>query len=545
MIALTTRTDWLERFLLDDRADEIDADTRARLDRVRTMLTALLPAAALPLRSAMATLFAETPIAAGYARMAPSIGAQAVINLRSFEELAREFAEERSDARLEDFVADAKRRIAYDDDPQEPELELAGVRVLTIHQAKGLEWPYVFVACCTKNQYAVSEPTDRVVAYDRASGAFALKNDIDGRETFHWLTTTTEHDAQTGRRESANQKAAREREQARVFYVAVTRAKRRVYLTAPAPGGRGEAVYLQTIREWAESVEAGADLRFDSPQGVPAAAIAPNALPSCPNRLVAANVAVTNAGTTAAIRPRVSFTAISAFATCPRMARLRYRLMLPDLRAQTRFVGLDGHDARIEANAARMGSLTHRALELWGRASMTNTVLPVDDALASALLEFADAQPDEIERARAGARQAVAALAGYTILAVEAPFEVAFGETRVEGFIDLIARDSGGRLVVIDYKTGRTQDEHYTLQLALYRRVAELRYPTEVVASAILRLTPQSAGLSFGVPMPDTELDRAVAAAGSFESDVPNVGAWCVKCPYRGSPCTAQLAQAG
>jgi DNA helicase-2/ATP-dependent DNA helicase PcrA len=546
MIALTARNDWLGRSLLDDLEEALERDTATRLARVRALLTALLPAVALPLPRAAAQFFAELPIAASYARSGAASGAQAIINLRSFEELAREFALERPGAQLGDFVAEAQRRIAYDDDPQEPELELDGVRVLTVHQAKGLEWPFVFVACSTKNQYGNAEPTDRVVHYDMASGAFALKNDIDGHETFRWLTLTREHDAESGERIAGGErKRAHEREQARIFYVAITRAKRRVYVTAPAPEVRGEAPYLQAIRDWAESVEAGADLRFDAPL-----AIRPEDTPFAPpnvKRLVTEAAAVTPAnGPASPFHPRVSFTAISAFATCPRMARLRYRLMLPDLReARTRFVGLDAGDADVPGNAARLGSLAHRALELWGRATIESAPIPIDGAFATARLEFADATPAEIERACASARQAVTTLTGHTVLAVEAPFEIALGATRVEGFIDLIVRDPGGGLVVIDYKTGRTENEHYALQLALYRRVAELRYPGQPVATGILRLTAQSATLTFEEPLPDAELERAIAEAGLFESDVANVGPWCTSCAYRGSPCMAALAQAG
>jgi DNA helicase-2/ATP-dependent DNA helicase PcrA len=546
MIALTARKDWLERFLLDDLDDDPDPDTRSRLDRVRATLTALLPAVALPLCAATAHIFAAVPVAASYVRVARAIGAQAIINLRGFEELAREFAAERPGARLGDFVEDTQRRILYDDDPQEPELESDGVRILTIHQSKGLEWPFVFVACSTKNQYGNAEPTDRVVHYDMPSGGFALKNGIDGRETFRWLTLTCEHRPETGERIAGGpRKGAREREQARVFYVALTRAKRRVYVTAPAPAGRGEAPYLNTIRGWAESIEPGVDLRFDAPPRADAAESL-GAVQGHMTRHVTESVVFARTTATASARPRVSFTAVLAFATCPRMARLRYRLMLPDLRpARVRFVGEDAVEAGVPSNAARLGSLTHRALELWGRAAIENVPLPVDEAFASALLEFADATPEEVGRARASARHAVKSLNDYTVLAVEAPFEIAFGETRVEGFIDLVARDSRGSIVVIDYKTGRSEDEHYALQLALYRRVVELRHPGESVTGAILRLTPENATLSLATPMPDAELEKAVAEAGFFESDVANLGPWCATCAYRGSPCMAPLAQAG
>lgn len=226
------------------------------------------------------------------------------------------------------------------------------------------------------------------------------------------------------------------------------------------------------------------------------------------------------------------------------MARLRYRLLVPDLRdAKPRFVGLDTDANARPANAARLGSLAHRALELWGRAALAAEPIPIGEATDRALADFADATPAEMQRARACAERAVEALATYEILAVEEPFEIVVGTTRIEGAIDLVARDRAGRIVVVDYKTGRTEDDHYALQLALYRRAARLRFSAERVESAILRLTPESAAMAFAPPHADDDLERTVARAGLLESDLPKVGTWCDSCAYRGAPCLAPLAR--
>lgn len=551
LISLAARDDWIERFLRGDVDGDLDIDTRMRLAAVREHLTVLLPNVALPVDEALAAMLTELPIAASYVRLgqtvgASAIGAQAIVNLRSFAQLTREFADERPGARLREFVDDAERRIRYDDDPQEAELELDGVRVLTIHQAKGLEWPYVFVACSTRNQYGNAEPTDRVVGYDLDSGAFGLKNDVDGRETLRWLIMRDEHDPDTGERVVQSRRAMlAEREQARVFYVAITRAKRRVYVTAPVPHGGAEARYLASIRAWAESTEPGVDLRFDT---VALAATAESATMTSslpPASRVTERIAAVAEPPAAVVRPRLSFTAIAAFQQCPRRARLQYRLLLPDLReSRPRLVAVDT-DADVSAtNAARLGSLAHRTLEFWGRAVIAGQPIALDDAFAAARLEFADATQAEEKRAVASARHALEALAGYTLLAVETPFEIVFGEVRVEGVIDLIARDANGRLFVIDYKTGRTEDEHYALQLTLYRRVAQLRYPHDCVDAAILRLRPEGASFAPGAEMPADEFDRAIAAVGRFESNVAKVGTWCDFCAYRGSPCMAPLQAA-
>ncbi len=519
----------------------------------------------MPLPAALERILELLPIAASYVSLgkregAETIGAQAIVNLASFELLAREFAADHPGARLRDFVDDVERRILYDDAVEEAELDLDGVRILTIHQAKGLEWPYVFVACSTKNQYATADPTDRVVNYDLDSGAFAIKNDVDGRETFRWICLATDHDPSSGERKPEPQprKQTADREQARVFYVALTRAKKRVYVTVPVPApqsGRagGDAIFIRSIHAWAKAQDVSADLTFDAPGAhAPLGNSRLRATPQTFPRLAALAAAPTST-----FRPRISFTSISAFETCPRQARYRYRLLLPDLRdARPRFVGLDGNETPVVTNAARLGSLTHRALEIWGRAQLEqhrmasrNGVriappIAYDDAFAGALSEFDDVTSDDATRGRESGKRAVEALAGYTLLAVEEPFELIVGQTLVIGAVDLIARGPDGTITVIDYKTGTLAGEKYALQLALYRRVAEQRYPGADIGAAILRLAHDRAAFESASPPSLADVDRMVAEVGDLTSDEAKVGAWCAHCSYRGSPCFAPLGAA-
>ena len=538
-IALTANDEWLVRILRGKALDGVDDDTLGRLAAFRARLTALLPAVALPLPLAMEQLGLQVPIVASYARLGETIGAQAIVNLRGFDVLAREFASERPGARLRDFVDDVERRILYDDEPQEAELDFDGVRVLTIHQAKGLEWPYVFVACATATQYGGGAPTDRVVSYDLRTGTFALKCDIDGIETFRWHCAKDEHDPATGERvKPSTQTQLSEREQARVFYVALTRAKKRVYVTAPAPEpGKGEAPYLAWLRAWAESCEPGIDLAFAPNTDGEVATNGHVAASTQPTRIVAetAHAVIARAST---YRPRISFSAIAASETCPRMARYRYRLHVPGLCGAPRFVGLDDTPG-FATSSARAGSLAHLALEVWGRARMTEHPIGIGEAFDTALLDFADLRDVATRTARANAERAVEALATYEILAVEQTFATIVGDTTVEGAIDLIARDERGRIAVIDYKTGQTAGEHYKLQLALYRYVATLRFPSDDVDAAILRLTLQMATFERAEPMTLADIARAVAEAGHLESDEARVGPWCGSCAYRGAPCYA------
>ncbi len=124
------------------------------------------------------------------------------------------------------------------------------------------------------------------------------------------------------------------------------------------------------------------------------------------------------------------------------------------------------------------------------------------------------------------------------------PFELVVGQTLVIGAVDLIARDRGGIVVVIDYKTGTLAGDKYGLQLALYRRVVEQRYPSVDVGAAILRLAPDRAVLESASTLSPADVDRMVAEVGKLTSDEAKVGVWCVRCSYRGSPCLAPLGAA-
>lgn len=545
MIDVAASDDWLERLLRDESSAVVDADGGERLARVRAWIVALLPCVAMPLGPAVTTLIRDLPIAAGYVRIAETVGEQAIVNLRSFEALAIEFARDHPGSRLVDFVLDVKRRILYDDEPQEADLDIDGVRVMTIHQAKGLEWPYVFVACSTRYQYGTAGPSDALVRYDLGSGAFALKNDVDGRETFRWLCLGNEHDSRTGRRiVPPNWKMAAEREQARVFYVALTRAQRRVYVTTPTPlGVRDHAVFLNALRAWADDVSPDMDLTFDpcderqddvDERERNGARIRAQEC-SRETRIVARTVPSPRVEHSL-FEPRISFTSLSAFATCPRKARLQYRLLLPGLRErQPRFVGVDREERRV-TDARRIGTLTHRALELWGAVRMHGGTASIDDAFASATLEFADVTQAEAADSRERARRAVEKLGAFEIVAVEEPFETTVGGVALEGAIDLIARAPNGVLYVIDYKTGMTDDEHYDLQLALYRHAYAQRTGADTVGT-ILRLTPTSADLSPARTVELDELQAFVTSAGRFESDLATPGPWCGTCAYRRAPC--------
>jgi DNA helicase-2/ATP-dependent DNA helicase PcrA len=85
------------------------------------------------------------------------------------------------------------------------------VRVMTVHQAKGMQWPVVFVPTLLKNRFPAKKP--------------------GGRNVWHLLP-------RSGVKEQARYEGTIEDER-RLFYVAITRSQKYLHLTwAPIPGNQ-------------------------------------------------------------------------------------------------------------------------------------------------------------------------------------------------------------------------------------------------------------------------------------------------------------------
>jgi predicted RecB family nuclease len=131
--------------------------------------------------------------------------------------------------------------------------------------------------------------------------------------------------------------------------------------------------------------------------------------------------------------------------------------------------------------------------------------------------------------------RSLVALAPYGPIAAEEAFDTTIAGARIGGFIDLITRDAGGNVWIIDYKTGRLPDAAYANQLALYRIAVASTYPD--ARTAILRIADDAATfVELAVP-PAAVVERLVAAAAAMDRDDPRPGDHCTTCPYAGALC--------
>ncbi|MCC6465990.1 MAG: UvrD-helicase domain-containing protein [Planctomycetes bacterium] len=180
-----------------------------------------------------AVLLAEALSRFGYL-LAVSTGPgseQRVANVQALQDLVR--ATQARFPSLAPLVRELRARAEDNDEPQgKPDSDADGVRLMTIHKAKGLEFPVVII------------PQMGDKRHKAASGAL---RHLPARATHPlglWLPSMAEHDRGKSRPDYAAWRAglaAREREEAealRVFYVAYTRAKERVIMV----GTMGEEI---------------------------------------------------------------------------------------------------------------------------------------------------------------------------------------------------------------------------------------------------------------------------------------------------------------
>ncbi len=530
---------WLRPLLRGELDAQLDADTAARVRYFRSLLEGLLRAPSLPLARGVREVLRLAPIAASYATPPSLATAQVIANLRNLQTLAESHAAERPIARLADFVTYLEDFVRYGDDPQEAELDFDGVRIMTVHQAKGLEWDYVFVACVSDAQYGTADfGRGRTVRVDPQSYAFALRFSADGTTPLRWYMSDAPHDAQTGMRSAEDPgKREREDEQARTFYVAMTRAKERLYISGIPSRGKKEPHFLEAVRQWALERDMPPERLHFAAEPEHAAEASSAAMR--PPIEVAQEFGAIAYEAQSDFVPRISFTAIATFQTCPRQARYRYRLHLPDLREGEALYAGAVESAAATIDAATFGNLVHRAMEVWGGAAIEGAPIEGEAAFAQAIAEFAGVPENERRRALAAVGHAIDALAGYVPIEVEAPFSTIVEGIRIEGYIDLVARDRHGAIAIIDYKTGRTEDEHYALQLAVYKHAYEESHPGATVLPAILRVSGDGARLRAGRDVSPVELGRSVTEVGALRDDTPRVGEWCRTCAYAGGPCEA------
>ncbi|RMD98279.1 MAG: hypothetical protein D6812_13750, partial [Deltaproteobacteria bacterium] len=187
---------------------------------------------ALPLAELIEAIIEETGLTATL--LTTFQGEQRVANLRKLIEMAREFESVRTNGFVE-FVQELERRI--EEKPREAEAqvhtEVSGVvRLMTIHQAKGLEFPIVFLPDIGQ---PIGKPLPTLL-FDETGALLVTRVEVGGKQ----VPLAKELEEREKRREIAESK--------RIFYVAATRARDLLILS-----GERQHAHAESWRKWLDT----------------------------------------------------------------------------------------------------------------------------------------------------------------------------------------------------------------------------------------------------------------------------------------------------
>ncbi len=360
---------------------------------------------------------------------APAELEQEVQNVSKFFHRVKDASQVLQYDNVREFVNHLDALIDAGDDPAvaEADSDTPAVHVLTLHKAKGLEWPVVFLVNCVQNKFPSQRRPEPI-----EMPAGLIKDTLPSGD-FHL------------------------QEERRLFYVGMTRAKERLYLTSSEDMG--------TKRDWKVSqfVLEALDLARAAVRPFRAQPIEELERHAPPPDPPGAGPAWLSAEAEIV----VSHNQIDDYQTCPLKYQYIHVLRIP----------LRQHHAVV------YGSALHAAVEFYLRRRAAGNFTGLEDLLRA----FDDAwrnegfltREHEEQRKRAG----VAALtrfyheeeaAGGRPAAVEQEFGFALGPTKVRGRFDRVDVTPEG-VVIIDYKSSDVTDQRKadqrardSLQLGIY-----------------------------------------------------------------------------
>ena len=375
---------------------------------------------------------------------APAELEQEVKNVSKFFNRVREAANVLSYNRVREFVIHLESLMDAGDDPAvvEADTDTPAVHVLTVHKAKGLEWPVVFMVNCVQNKFPStrrSEPVEMPAA---------LIKDTLPTGDFHI------------------------QEERRLFYVGMTRARDLLYFTSAEDMGG--------TRRWKVSqfVLEALDLPKEAARPTRARAIEElmRHAPQPEGQVGGFEILAPDADLA------VSHHQVDDYRTCPLKYQYVHLLRIPLL----------------QHHAIVYGSALHTAVEFYLRRRAVGNYTSLEDFLRA----FEDAwrnegfltREHEEQRKRAGLDALTRfyheeEASGRKPAAVEQEFTFALGPTRVRGRFDRVDEEPEGT-VIVDYKSSDVTDPkaadrraRQSLQLKMYalaHRHATGRLPARV-----------------------------------------------------------------
>ncbi len=413
-------------------AGRIGSEARATAARLLTDLTRYREAAR---EGTAGTVLYRFLVDSGILHRLEREGAEGRIrNIARFFEIVRDFEYLTDDPSAAAFVRQLDLLLETGDDPAvaEPEPDQDAVNVLTVHKAKGLEFPVVFLVGLVEQRFPTRERSEplplplELVREDIPSGDFHLQ------------------------------------EERRLFYVGMTRARDELYLASARDYGAKTTVRGRKVSRF---VMEALDLPPEKLKPAPSSAleaIARHAPPADPPGPVTAP---------APLRPedplRLSHYQIDDYQTCPLKYKYRHILQIPIY----------------QHHSVVYGSAIHNAISEYLKAKIAGEPYSADALIAA----FDRSWRSEGFLSRAHEERRIAAgrqllrrfyekqeAEGRPPAAVEKEFSFVIGPNRVTGRWDRVD-ERDGEVVIVDYKSSEVRDAKEanrktkeSLQLSIY-----------------------------------------------------------------------------
>lgn len=361
-----------------------------------------------------------------------------------------------------------------------PKMEAGNaVKLMTIHGAKGLEWPVVIVPDLSRKM-----PNDtKQVLFDHHRGIGIRFSNEDGESERTMLHSILR----------LEQKRKDDEEARRLLYVAITRARDTVILSSAGDKGG----YLDFLLDGLNAAGIdGEPVQFNPQDVQPFEQPVPSHEASGPEPMIdPVGIGLID----------LSISALTDYARCPAMFRFRHIEAHPGLG--------EGSDA-----ARRIGSLTHRALELG-----------IEDEAALAIFDPAlesEKVREALDLARRFRTSPVFEKFHDRAVKRESKVRLKIANLALRGSIDLLGDD-----FVLDYKTDRDVDpERHRFQLWAYARAADMK-TAHIAYLRQDRLHTFNESALAEIDGEAEEMARRIVA-GRFDA-TPSEKA-CGECPYAG-----------
>jgi len=378
------------------------------------------------------------------------------------------------------------------------------VRLMTAHLAKGLEFPHVFILRANSNSFPISY-----------------------RETLVEFPNDLRDPDSAGEGEA---KTLHGQDERRLFYVAMTRARDTLHIYGKQGSGKKDPTPAGPIRELLLENSLRGALVARTASGSPVELFAEESPGYAePSRLTDWLTRPATQG----LQLQLSASAVDTYERCP----LRFKLER------------DWRLASKPAAAMQYGASMHRVLRTYYDALRAGRPLTEQQLIDDFREDLASAGILDQYQHELYEKQGVAQLKDFfaaaqnadppEVLHTEEWFEIKLGETRLTGRIDRMDRAPDGRVMVVDYKTGKARDQEDaddSLQLSIYAMAAREKWGYEVGSLVFYNLEEN---VPVATVRSDAELrvarDRVAKAAehiaeGDFK---PKVDFHCSFCSFR------------